>query len=59
MKNIGAQMAPIKQMNKIMVIQWTDESIRVDLGLQKIEMNEIINVLINAAKGYKEEYGTN
>jgi hypothetical protein len=47
----------VENFNKIMVIQWTNEQVRTDIGDQKIEVDELIRVLQKSVEGYKRDYG--
>jgi len=42
--------------NKIMIIQWTDKWVRQDIGHQKINARELVDVLEKCIKSLKIDY---
>lgn len=50
-------MTKVKQMNKLLVIQWNDKIIRQDIGEQKIDAREWKHVLECCIKELEEAYG--
>ena len=47
----------VEKINKIMIIQWNDDMIRSDLGIQEVDVDEVIKILEKVIEVIKKDYG--